>query len=138
MSEDKVVVGPLTICEKERTVSAGGKSVKLHPKEMLLLALLAGTPEVAVEKTDLYMALCTRERGGRKKPAPKIIDVWICTMRKKLEDGLGRGFGGHIVTEFSVGYMLCAKAKPVDVFPKRPKNHGPEGITCRMAVLASG
>jgi two-component system, cell cycle response regulator CtrA len=74
--------------------------VHLTRKEYQMLELLSLRKGIAVTKEMFLNHLY----GGMDEPEPKIIDVFICKLRKKLADSSG----GHefIETVWARGYVL--------------------------------
>lgn len=56
---------------------------------------------------DAAMAALYRDRGA-DEPEPKIVDVFVCKMRKKLKP-----FGIEVGLRWGVGYFLTPEAKAV-------------------------
>ncbi len=99
-SESLIKVGDLTVNLDERTAYVGGTALHLTSKEYSILELLAmrkGTPlKKEVFLNHLY--------GGIDEPELKIIDVFICKLRKKLQDASGGN--NFIETLWGRGYIL--------------------------------
>jgi len=88
-----------------------GEKVAIHltGKELSILERLAHTPGSVVSKKDLINYLYT----GRDEAEEKIIDVFICKMRRKIAKALQRlGYAnienedGPIDTTWGKGYLL--------------------------------
>ncbi len=95
-----IKVGSLSVNLNTRTVDVDEHRVKLTGKEYQMLELLA-----------LRRSLVTKEMfldhlyGGRDEPEIKIIDVFICKLRKKLVAATG-GMD-YIETIWGRGYVLA-------------------------------
>jgi two-component system cell cycle response regulator CtrA len=92
--------GDLVVNLDSRTVKVNGDSVHLTSKEYQILELLSLRKGTSVTKemflTNLY--------GGMHEPEIKIIDVFICKLRKKLASV---SFGkNYIETVWGRGYVL--------------------------------
>jgi len=59
--------------------------------------------------------------GGRDEPELKIIDVFICKLRKKLAQALGHD--SYILTVWGRGYVLRDPAPEAEA-PVQPVNAG--------------
>lgn len=99
-SESLIRTGALTVNIDERTVELNGKPLHLTSKEYGILELLSLRKGTALTKEMFLNHLY----GGIDEPELKIIDVFICKLRKKLADATG----GHnyIETLWGRGYML--------------------------------
>jgi two-component system, cell cycle response regulator CtrA len=95
-----VATGPLVVNLDSKTVSVHDVRINLTNKEYQILELLSlrkgSTLTKEVFLNNLY--------GGLDEPEPKIIDVFICKLRKKLaEASQGQNFIG---TVWGRGYVL--------------------------------
>lgn len=80
--EKLIVIPPSALFDPEaQKVYADGLIVHLTRKETDLLHLLATRPGACVSKSACMLALY----GGQDEAQPKIIDVFLCKLRKKLE-----------------------------------------------------
>lgn len=95
-----VQIGEMTIDLTARTVTAKGAQVTLTCKEYDLLEALALRKGRTQEKETLLSLLY----GGMDEPNIKIIDVFVCKLRKKLSDALGGVC--PIQTVWGRGYVL--------------------------------
>jgi len=99
-AESVIQTGDLVVNLDSRTVKVNGASVHLTSKEYQMLELLSLRKGTSVTKemflTNLY--------GGMDEPGIKIIDVFICKLRKKLANV---SFGkNYIETVWGRGYVL--------------------------------
>ena len=83
-----------------KTVEAGGKPVHLTGKEYQVLELLSLRKGTTMSK-DMFL---NHLYGGMDEPELKIIDVFICKLRKKLEQATG--CRTNIETVWGRGYVL--------------------------------
>lgn len=104
-SDSIIKIGDLVVNLDERGVKVNNKDVHLTSKEYAILELLAmrkGTPL----KKEMFL---NHLYGGIDEPELKIIDVFICKLRKKLEEVSGGK--NYIETLWGRGYIL---RDPVD------------------------
>ena len=95
----------LIVDERRRIVTADGKLIRLSDKEYSILELLSLRPGVTVTKEILLGHLY----GGKDEPGFRIIDVFVCHLRKKLAQATD---GKHYIeTVWGRGYRLCAPAE---------------------------
>ncbi len=100
-SDSTIRIGAhLNINLDNRTVEADGKIVHLTSKEYAILELLALRKGALLTKEIFLNHLY----GGIDEPDLKIIDVFICKLRKKLADSTG-GIN-YIETVWGRGYIL--------------------------------
>lgn len=99
-SESIIRTGALTLNIDERTVELNGKPLHLTSKEYGILELLSLRKGTALTKEMFLNHLY----GGIDEPELKIIDVFICKLRKKLADA--NGGHNYIETLWGRGYML--------------------------------
>ena len=92
--------GDLVVDLETRVVLVHDKPVRLTGKEYSILELLSLRQDTAVTKEMLLRHLY----GGVDEPGIKIIDVFVCHLRKKLAQSTG---GKHYIeTIWGRGYML--------------------------------
>lgn len=100
-----VQTGDLVLNLDSRTVSVRGERVYLTGKEYQMLELLSLRKGMTLSKD----AFLTHIYGGRDEPELKIIDVFICKLRKKL-----RAAGSECVeTVWGQGFVLRDPALPM-------------------------
>ncbi len=96
--------GHLTVNRAERLVFARDAAIRLSPKEFALVELLAEHAGNPVTKQLLMEHIYT----GSNTPDPKIIDVYVCKVRKKLSGICG---GRNVIQSFyRSGYALATNA----------------------------
>jgi len=83
-----------------RSVEVGGKSLNLTGKEYQILELLSLRKGTTLTKEMFLNHLY----GGMDEPELKIIDVFVCKLRKKLAAALNGE--SHIETVWGRGYVL--------------------------------
>ncbi|RFD19958.1 DNA-binding response regulator [Komagataeibacter melaceti] len=98
-SEPTLRAGPLELCLDSREVRVRGSSVHLTGKEYVILELLLLRKGMVLTKD----AFLNHLYGGMDEPEMKIIDVFICKLRKKLQLA---GAGQLISTVWGQGYVL--------------------------------
>ncbi len=108
--------GDMTINFDTQSVEIGGKRVYVTPKEYRILELLCQRQGVVLSKEIFLDHLY----AGRDEPETKIIDVFVCKLRKKLTEASGGE--NYIETVWGRGYMLRAQKdnfEPSDTAPQR-------------------
>jgi two-component system cell cycle response regulator CtrA len=98
-SQAALQVGALTLNLDRQDVTVNGKPVHLTSKEYAILELLVLRKGIALTKE----AFLNHLYGGMDEPEIKIIDVFICKLRKKLAQA---GADGLIGTIWGRGYIL--------------------------------
>jgi two-component system cell cycle response regulator CtrA len=98
-SQPTLTVGPLSLNLGTREVQVKGRSVHLTGKEYAILELLALRKGMVLTK-DVFL---NHLYGGIDEPEMKIIDVFVCKMRKKLAQA---GAEAMIGTIWGRGYVL--------------------------------
>jgi len=93
-------IGKLLVNLSAKTVDVDGTGVHLTGKEYGMLELLALRKGTTLTK-DMFL---NHLYGGMDEPELKIIDVFICKLRKKLT--LACGGENYIETVWGRGYML--------------------------------
>ena len=94
----------LTFNLEARVVSVDDQPVRLTGKEYAILELLTVLKGTIVTREMLLNHLY----GGTEEPELKIIDVFVCKLRKKLAQTTG---GNHYIeTVWGRGSMLCDPA----------------------------
>ena len=76
-------------------------STKLTPSERAVVKILHDHAGKPVDKRRLFSALYAARFSDRDQPGDKIIDVFICKVRRKLA-----GTGWEITTHWGMGYAL--------------------------------
>src|ERR1700761_3839067 len=99
-AQSEIVVGKVRVNLDSRTVEANGKPLHLTGKEYGILELLALRKGTTLTKEMFLNHLY----GGMDEPEVKIIDVFICKLRKKLQDVTGGD--NYIETVWGRGYVL--------------------------------
>ena len=99
-AQSKIQIGRVAVNLDSRTVDVDGKPVHLTGKEYGILELLALRKGTTLTKEMFLNHLY----GGMDEPEVKIIDVFICKLRKKLEQAAGGE--NYIETVWGRGYVL--------------------------------
>jgi two-component system, cell cycle response regulator CtrA len=99
-SQSVIKTGQIAVNLDAKTVDVGGATVHLTGKEYQMLELLSLRKGTTLTKEMFLNHLY----GGMDEPELKIIDVFICKLRKKL--ALATGGDSHIETVWGRGYVL--------------------------------
>ena len=99
-SQSVIRTGRVSVNLDGKTVDVGGKAVHLTGKEYQMLELLSLRKGTTLTKEMFLNHLY----GGMDEPELKIIDVFICKLRKKLAEATGGQ--NHIETVWGRGYVL--------------------------------
>ncbi len=99
-SDSIIKVGNLMVNLQNRTASVNNETVNLTGKEYAILELLALRKGTTLTKEMFLNHLY----GGMDEPELKIIDVFICKLRRKLTEALGQD--NLIETVWGRGYVL--------------------------------
>ena len=98
--ESTIRTGKLAVNLDTRVVSVGDVPVHLTPKEYGILELLSLRKGTILAKGMFLDHLY----GGMDEPQPKMVDILVCTLRKKLAQATG---GSHYIeTVRGCGYVL--------------------------------
>lgn len=92
-------IGNVQMNLQSREVTADGRDVPLTGKEYAILELMAMRKGMIITKE----AFLNHLYGGMDEPEIKIIDVFVCKLRKKLAQA---GASELIVTVWGRGYMV--------------------------------
>ena len=104
-SQPTLTVGPLTLNLGSREVLVEGRNVHLTGKEYAVLELLTLRKGIVLTKE----AFLNHLYGGMDEPEVKIIDVFICKLRKKLAQA---GACDLIGTVWGRGYIMREPPTP--------------------------
>lgn len=99
-SQSEIITGRVTVNLDTRTVEVDGKPLHLTGKEYGILELLSLRKGSTLTKEMFLNHLY----GGMDEPEVKIIDVFICKLRKKLEKATDGD--NYIETVWGRGYVL--------------------------------
>jgi two-component system cell cycle response regulator CtrA len=103
--QSTIRIGDLVVNIETRVVKADGKPMRLTGKEYSIFELLSRRQGTTVTK-EMFLG---HLYGGMNEPALKIIDVFVCKLRKKLAQATG---GKHYIeTVWGRGYRLCDPAE---------------------------
>ena len=103
--------GNIAVNLDAKTVEVDGKAVHLTGKEYQMLELLSLRKGTTLTKEMFLNHLY----GGMDEPELKIIDVFICKLRKKLSEA--NGGDNHIETVWGRGYVLRDPARETPGMP---------------------
>ena len=99
-AQSVIRTGRLCVNLDAKTVDVEGKTIHLTGKEYQMLELLSLRKGTTLTKEMFLNHLY----GGMDEPELKIIDVFICKLRKKLSEATGGQ--NHIETVWGRGYVL--------------------------------
>ncbi len=99
-SQSIITTGQVAVNLDAKTVEVGGRPVHLTGKEYQMLELLSLRKGTTLTKEMFLNHLY----GGMDEPELKIIDVFICKLRKKLSKGMDGA--NYIETVWGRGYVL--------------------------------
>jgi two-component system, cell cycle response regulator CtrA len=105
-SQSTIRIGELAINIERRMVTVDDQQVDLTKKEYAILELLSQRKGKVITKE----AFLTHLYDGRDEPYAKIIDVFICKLRKKLTAATGNDH--HVETVWGRGYTMRDPVKP--------------------------
>jgi len=99
-AQSVICTGRINVNLDAKTVDVDGRTVHLTGKEYQMLELLSLRKGTTLTKEMFLNHLY----GGMDEPELKIIDVFICKLRKKLSEATGGD--NHIETIWGRGYVL--------------------------------
>jgi two-component system cell cycle response regulator CtrA len=99
-SQSVILTGKVAVNLDAQTVDVNGSRLHLTGKEYAMLELLSLRKGLTITKEMFLNHLY----GGMDEPEIKIIDVFVCKLRKKLS--LALGGDNHIETVWGRGYRL--------------------------------
>ncbi len=99
-AQSEIVTGKVVVNLDSRTVQVDGQPLHLTGKEYGIIELLSLRKGTTLTKEMFLNHLY----GGMDEPDVKIIDVFICKLRKKLQDAAGGD--NYIETVWGRGYVL--------------------------------
>jgi two-component system cell cycle response regulator CtrA len=105
--ENALRIGAVEINMNAKKIYAHGKPVTLTKKEYQIVEILALRKGAVLSKE----AILDHLYGGLDEPNPKIIDVFICKIRKKLQT---LGVEDFIETNWGRGYMVIGHPPDAD------------------------
>jgi two-component system, cell cycle response regulator CtrA len=112
-AQSSLIVGDLTLNLGSREVTVVGTPIHLTGKEYAILELLVLRKGMVLTKE----AFLNHLYGGMDEPEVKIIDVFICKLRKKLaqagaDNVIGTVWGrGYMLRDPASGHLAAAKAQ---------------------------
>ncbi len=99
LSHSRITLGPIELDMESNVVTVNGETVHLTEKEYRILELLFLRSGSIVAKESFLNHLY----GGNDEPDIKIIDVFVCKLRRKLAQA---GGGDVITTVWGRGYIV--------------------------------
>ena len=99
-ADNKIVTGPIVVDLSKHEVMVGESRLDLTSKEYRILELLSLRKGSILGKSHFLSHLY----GGIDEPESKIIDVFICKLRRKLIESTGGD--NYIHTVWGQGYVL--------------------------------
>ena len=116
--QSTIRTGKLTVNLDTRVVSVDDAPVRLTPKEYGILELLS-LRKGSILTRGMFLS---HAYGGMDEPQPKIVDIFICGLRKKLARATGGG--DYIETVRGGGYVLREPATmPAKTPVANPEDH---------------
>lgn len=112
-AQNIVMAGPVAVNLENQTVSLDGAPIYLTSHEWAVMELLALRKGLTVSKD----ALMNHLYGGMDEPEPKIVDVFICKIRRKLGDAKT-----VVETTWGRGYRLRVGDEKLPPPSKAPKS----------------
>ncbi|MDF7674287.1 response regulator transcription factor [Acetobacteraceae bacterium ESL0709] len=112
-------IGELELNLESRIVNINGKPLHLTGKEYSILELLVVRKNTVLAKDTFLNHLY----GGIDEPEMKIIDVFICKLRRKLQN---YGLGNLISTVWGRGYIMRDASESSENAPTGPDTEGNE------------
>jgi two-component system cell cycle response regulator CtrA len=126
----RIVIGDIVVNLDTKIVTIAGRQVPFTGKEYQMMELLALRQGVTLTKEMFLNHLY----GGMDEPELKIIDVFICKLRKKLPPGTiktvwGRGYllGEQSVRSGEVAAVLDAACEKGPMYVTRPQTSDEAG-----------
>ncbi len=129
-SESVIRTGRLFVNLQSRTANVDGTTLHLTGKEYAILELLSLRKGSTLTKEMFLNHLY----GGMDEPELKIIDVFICKLRRKLAEALGTE--DYIQTVWGRGYVLRdpnSFEEPVTTADVKKREDSPRGSSAQLA-----
>jgi two-component system cell cycle response regulator CtrA len=108
-----IQAGMVSINLTDRTVEVAGRPVHLTDKEFDVLKLLWLHRGTALSKQEIL----THIYDGKKRPKPRIVDVFVCRLRKKL--ALAAVGKTYIETIRGEGHIMLGPGENLALHSKR-------------------
>lgn len=124
-----VRAGRLTVFLDGRDPEVDGVRLKLSQREHAILGVLALNHRRVVSKEHIYEAVYGLSGSD---PIDKVIDVYICKLRKKIAGSTGGG--KYIETVYGRGYKFEAPSEGPGIVAARA-SHAGSAVPSRAAVL---
>lgn len=122
-SQPRLRIGSMELNLDSREVTVSGRQVHLTGKEYAILELLVLRKGMVLTKE----AFLNHLYGGMDEPEMKIIDVFVCKLRKKL----AMAGADHLIgTVWGRGYMIREPAVDLDPLPaEAPATREPAALS---------
>ena len=117
-AQSVIMTGDLIVNLDQKTVEVDGARVHLTGKEYQMLELLSLRKGTTLTKEMFLNHLY----GGMDEPELKIIDVFICKLRKKL--AMASNGRNYIETVWGRGYVLREPRRTKSASPRDPAHRG--------------
>lgn len=102
-SSESLTIGEITVFFDGRDPIISGETVPLSKREYDIFLQLAINADKTVSRNTIYDALYSMSPD---QPFDKVIDVYICKLRKKISEATASGFN-YILTVRGRGYRFC-------------------------------
>ncbi len=122
-SNSVIHTGRLSVNLQNRTASIDGVTLNLTGKEYAIIELLSLRKGTTLTKEMFLNHLY----GGMDEPELKIIDVFICKLRRKIAEALGED--SYIETVWGRGYILREPVENIPLFPQAEHGLTSEHLT---------
>lgn len=128
-----ITVGSLVLNIDTKTITAMGEQVSLTSKEYKILELLMLRKGISITKESFINYLYS----GLDEPEAKIIDVFMCKIRRKLEESLGEEGRSYIATIWGRGYIMHDPFSFIGAGPVAQTESSTDGVVPITAAGAS-
>jgi two-component system cell cycle response regulator CtrA len=118
LTSNALPVGRLTVFLDGRDPEVDGERLRLSQREHAILSVLALNHRRVVSKEHIYEAVYGL---SGLEPLDKVIDVYICKLRKKIATATGGG--RYIETVYGRGFKLEAPLEQAAIVDGRPARH---------------
>ncbi len=125
-----IEVGPISVNLDAKQVRVNGRSIRLTGKEYMMIELLALRANATITKEMFLNHLY----GGMDEPELKIVDVFLCKLRKKIREA-SPGAEAHIETVWGRGYSMLTV--PTVQVRKRLTRANAESILLHLAAKSA-
>jgi len=127
LASPQIVIGAITVNVSAKSVSVNGNAIHFTGSEYQMIELMALRQGMMLTKEVFLNHLY----GGLDEPEPKIIDVFICKIRRKLAR---YGASEQIETVWARGHRLVAE--PTNHSQYALRRNDPDVLTMKGQMLA--